>query len=146
MWLIWTKLIKLPMYLSWTMLIRSTYLLSLQKKLKGTYQIWLIWRKLIKLPSRTKMTRPSTCQVYRKQWYELTKCDWVEKILLTINEVIIKKSDLTNFPNTFTENNDTNLSNVTDLKKVDQTTRVCSINNADSTNIPSKFTENNDKN
>ena len=53
---------------------------------------------------------------------------------------------MTNLPTKFTENNDTNLPNVTVLKKVDQTTNEFTMNKADLTNIPTKFIENNDTN
>ena len=53
---------------------------------------------------------------------------------------------MTNLSTNFTEFSDTNLPNVTDLKKVDQTTNKFIINKNDLTNLPLKFTENNDTN
>ena len=53
---------------------------------------------------------------------------------------------MTNLSTNFTEFSDTNLPNVTDLKKVDQTTNKFIINKNDLTNLPIKFTENNDTN
>ena len=68
----------------------------------------------------------------------------VKKILNHV-ESFVKHDDCISCPklptNKFTEYNDTNLPNVTDLKNVDQTTNEFSINKAGSTNIPSNFTK-----
>ena len=79
MWLIWRKLIKLP---SKTKMIRTTYQPSFQKLMIRTYQMWLIWRNLIKLSMNVSLKSwfdQLTYQGYRKQWYELTKCDYFKE-------------------------------------------------------------------
>ena len=138
-------MLSLSLNMTIVFLVQSYQLTILPNIMIRTYQMWLIWRTLIKLPMNfpsTKLVRPTYLPILQKYmiWTNQVWLIW-KKFNQTTNEFSINNADLTNLPANNTEISDLNLTNVTDLNKVDQTTNVFIMNNADSINLPTKFTE-----